>query len=52
MMFAKTEDFNIFYNNHLIMVFVEYGIVYDVPNILLITFSEEQHCLRISCRRV
>lgn len=52
MMFAETKDFDIFHDNHLIMVLVEDGVVDNVSDILLIALCEKQHRLRVSRRRI
>jgi hypothetical protein len=49
---AQAENFNVFYNDHLVVSLVEDGVVYDVAHVLLVALGEEEHCLCISCRRV
>ena len=44
-MFTKTEDFNVFDDDKLIVPFVENRIVHNVPHVLLVAFCKEEHGL-------
>lgn len=48
MVFAHREDFNILDNDQLVVTFVEYSIIDDIPHILLVTLSEEEEGFRVS----
>ena len=50
-MFTQTEDLYVFYHHQLVMVLVEDGLVDQVSDVLLISFGEEEHGLRIPLRR-
>lgn len=50
-MFAKTEDFDVLYDDELIVVFVEDSAINNVPQIFFVAFGEVHHSLCITLRR-
>jgi len=48
MMFTKGEDLNILDDDHFVVVLVEYGVVDDVPQVLLVALCKIHHGCRIT----
>ena len=48
MVLAKRKELNVFYDYHLIVVFVKQGAVHDGAQVLFVAICKEKHGLRIA----